>query len=240
MTEIVNSGERILLEKESALMIARHLCAYKFAQGYVNNRRVLDLGCGQGYGSFLLSENAKEVTGLDYHEPAISYAREKYKRDNLKFIHLNASSLKKLEERFDCICCFQVIEHIKEVDEFLMDIGGLLGENGIFICSTPNKLDASPNSLGPANKFHVKEYLAEEFFQLLKKYFDEVSMSGLKRSRRLNFFRRLKKTGITKVLPGSVDPVRKFYSKIDCTNFVVTDTRLSTALDFFAICKNKV
>ena len=50
MKEIDNTGERILLEKETPLMISRHFCAYKFARDFVSGKEVLDIGCGEGRG----------------------------------------------------------------------------------------------------------------------------------------------------------------------------------------------
>lgn len=46
MIDISNTGERILLDKETPLMIARHFCAYRFARDYVGNKTGLDIGCG--------------------------------------------------------------------------------------------------------------------------------------------------------------------------------------------------
>jgi protein-L-isoaspartate O-methyltransferase len=73
---ISNTGERILLDKETPLMIARHFRAYKFAKDYVCNKTVLDIGCGEGYGTYYLGGFAKEVMGIDYDEAIIDYARD--------------------------------------------------------------------------------------------------------------------------------------------------------------------
>jgi len=238
MSDIVNTGERILLEKESALMIARHLSAYKFAQCYCRGKKVLDVGCGEGYGSNYLAESASSVLGLDYNQDVINYARQKYKRNNLEFRVQRIEELGSLGEKFDCICSFQVIEHIKDAGAFLDNIKRLLGPGGIFICSTPNRLDASPNSSKPHNKFHVREYLYLEFDALLEKYFGSRKIFGLKRGRKLNFYRRLKKIGICNFLPVSLDPVKKFYSCINTANFVLVEREIESALDFIAVSRD--
>jgi 2-polyprenyl-3-methyl-5-hydroxy-6-metoxy-1,4-benzoquinol methylase len=75
MTEIINTGERILLEKETPLMIARHFCAYKFAQAFILGKEVLDIGCGEGYGADFLADFAQEVLGIDYDKVVINYAK---------------------------------------------------------------------------------------------------------------------------------------------------------------------
>ncbi len=219
-------------------MIARHQSAYKFAFPFVKGKRILDIGCGEGYGSFYLAGAAREVLGVDYDTSAVTYARGKYLKDNLQFAVVDVKNLASLDKHFDVICCFQVIEHIRDDKGFLASVKHLLADSGIFICSTPNKLDASPNSTTPCNKFHCREYLLEEYKTLLTEYFTRVEILGLKRSRELNFFRRLKKIGIFKALPKRIDPVKKFYDRISTRHFTLVHKNIERALDFIAVCGN--
>lgn len=226
---IENTGERILLEKETPLMISRHLCAYKFARGYVAGKKVLDIGCGEGYGSYYLAEEAGRVRGIDYSPDAISLAADKYRRDNLGFSVLDVKELSTITERFSVICSFQFIEHLSSAEGFLNGVSGLLDEGGLFICSTPNKIDASKGSDTPLNRFHLKEYFCAEFRELLGRHFTGVELFGLKRSLKLNFLRRLKKIGLY--------PAKSFYAMGNCSNFVMVREKLETALDFIAVCR---
>lgn len=173
---LFDTGERILLDKETPLMISRHLCAYRFAKYFVFNKRVLDIGSGEGYGSNYLAEFAKEVVGIDYDKTIIDYSKNKYKRDNLLFRPVDINDLGTLNDEFEAVCAFQVIEHIVNAKEFLNNVRKLLKDNGMFICSTPNRQDASPHSEVPFNKFHVKEYLSDDFSELLKMHFKKVEM----------------------------------------------------------------
>lgn len=236
MAYIADTGERILLEKESPLMIARHFCAYRFAKDFVYGKTVLDIGCGEGYGSHYLAGFAKEVTGIDYDKAIIDYAKNKYRINNLIFYTVDIKELKSIKNEFDIVCSFQVMEHFQDIEIFLDNIKPLLSPDGIFICSTPNKLDASPGSDKPLNKFHVREYLWNEFEELLKIYFRGVNMFGLKRGGELNLYRRLKKIGLFNFLPDYINPVKRFYERIDCDNFIIVKNNLDTALDFIAVC----
>ena len=240
MTTIANTGERIILEKETPLMIARHFSAYRFAAEYVRNKIVLDIGCGEGYGSYHLADSAREVLGIDYDKTAIEYAENRYQRKNLRFTAMDVKDIDLLRNKYDVICSFQVIEHIKDADIFLGKVRDLLNERGLFICSTPNKQDASPNSSEPLNKFHIREYLHEEFKELLGSYFKDVEIAGLKRGLKMNFFRRLKKIGVFNFLPQGMNPVSKFYSKMNCDNFIITKNKVGDALDFIAKCKVEI
>ncbi|MFA5356536.1 MAG: class I SAM-dependent methyltransferase [Candidatus Omnitrophota bacterium] len=240
MPQVLNTGERILPEKESPLMTARHLCAYEFAGRFVKGKAVLDIGCGEGYGSHYLAGSAKNVTGIDYSKEAIEHAKNKYPLDNLAFYSVNIKELDSIKDKFDIICSFQVIEHLEDPGGFLGNVKGLLSPGGVFICSTPNRLDASPNSDKPANRFHVKEYLFDEFMLLLGEYFDSVEPLGLKRGRRLNLNRRLKKIGLFNFLPDCINPVKRFYSGIGCGNFIYIKNNLDTALDFIVVCRGLI
>jgi 2-polyprenyl-3-methyl-5-hydroxy-6-metoxy-1,4-benzoquinol methylase len=117
MIEVVNTGERILLEKETPLMIARHFCAYNFAKDFVKGKEVLDIGCGEGYGSSFMAGYAKKVLGIDYNETVIDYARDKYSKPGLNFLVLDINNLDTLDKKFDVICSFQNIEHIRDTED---------------------------------------------------------------------------------------------------------------------------
>lgn len=236
MTEIINTGERILLEKETPLMIARHFCAYKFARDYVRNKDVLDIGCGEGYGADFMADSAKDVLGIDYDRVVIDYAKNKYHKDNLRFSVTDIKDLDSIAQKFSVICSFQNIEHIRDTAKLLTDVLSLLREDGIFICSTCNKKDASPGKEIPFNKFHVKEYLVDEFRGLLEGYFSKVELFGLKRGFALKFNRRLKKIGLFNFLPSELNPVKRFYRNINCSNFSYVKKDIDNCLDFIAIC----
>jgi len=237
MAEIINTGERILLDKETPLMIARHFCAYKFAKDFVSGKSVLDVGCGEGYGSDFLAGYANEVLGIDYDNDVISYAKEKYNKKNLQFLGLDIKDLSSLHRKFDVICSFQNIEHIRDTDELLKDILSLLNDSGVFICSTCNMKDASPGRTTPFNKFHVKEYVIDEFRNLLETHFKKVEIAGLNRGFALKACRRLKKIGLFNFLPERLDPVRRFFAQADCKYFLWTKKEIGNCLDFIAVCK---
>lgn len=236
MKELIDTGERILLEKETPLMIARHLCAYKFAKDYVLGKEVLDIGCGEGYGSFYLSGFAARVTGIDYDEAIIDYAKNKYQKENLRFFVTDAENLNYLKGKFQAACSFQFIEHIQDAHSLLININNLLEDGGIFICSTPNIKDASGESGTPLNRFHAKEYLYPEFKQLLEAHFKRVDLFALKRGGRLKFYIRLKKIGLFNFLPDKINPVKRFYNNINCGKFLLEKDNFDAGLDFIAVC----
>jgi len=237
--DINNTGERILLDKESPLMIARHFCAYKFAKDSVQDKEVLDIGCGEGYGADYLANYAKSVQGIDYDQGVIAYAKNKYKKNNLNFAVLDIKNLDSIGKQFDIVCSFQNIEHIKETDKLLNNICKLLTENGVFICSTCNMKDASPGRSTPFNRFHVKEYLIDEFKWMLRQHFSQVDIFGLNRGIKLKIFRRLKKSGLFKFLPHQLNFVDKFFDKASCEYFFWSKNRLGDSLDFIAFCRRK-
>ena len=76
------SGE---IERYSPEMRGRiayeHIQRYLFAANFVADKTVLDVACGEGYGSGLLSSRAARVVGLDIDRPAIAAATERYRRE---------------------------------------------------------------------------------------------------------------------------------------------------------------
>lgn len=147
-----------------------HLHRYAFAGNFVKNKVVLDVACGEGYGSNLLAQNALEVVGVDIDDETIKKAAARYKKPNLKFIKGNATELPFGEKQFDIVVSFETIEHIEEHHQMLLEIKRVLRPEGLLIISTPDKKTYSGET-GYKNKFHVKELYKEEFHNLVQPYF---------------------------------------------------------------------
>lgn len=172
------TGERYTPWVADPLISYEHLHRYGFAREFVKGKKVLDLGCGEGYGSLILAEEAKEVIGADIDQVAVRHASLKYVRGNLRFIQGSIIDLPiKGKGVFDVIVCFEALEHIREHDELMKEVKRLLRSDGIFIISTPNKHTYSdqPNYQNP---FHLKELYLDEFNGLLNANFNNTFIYG--------------------------------------------------------------
>ncbi|MBI5099765.1 MAG: methyltransferase domain-containing protein [Nitrospirae bacterium] len=180
MKKLEWTGERYVPWADDFVTAYEHLHRYGFVREFVHGKKVLDLACGEGYGSFMLSEAADSVTGIDIDDLSITHAQAKYIKENLSFIQGSITQVP-VEGKgiFDVIVCFEALEHIEEHDELMKEVKRLLKENGIFIVSTPNKYIYSdlPNYHNP---FHVKELYLEEFNKLLSDIFKNVYLYGQK------------------------------------------------------------
>jgi GT2 family glycosyltransferase/2-polyprenyl-3-methyl-5-hydroxy-6-metoxy-1,4-benzoquinol methylase len=172
------TGERYLPWLEEAAIGYEHLHRYAYATQFVQNKRVLDLACGEGYGSCLLARTAESVVGIDIDKRAIKHARNKYIKQNLDFqigsitqIPITGTHL------FDVAVCFEALEHIEEHQKLLSEVKRLLTPNGIFIVSTPNK-KVYTDEPQFNNPFHVHELYFDEFRELFEKYFKHVQFLG--------------------------------------------------------------
>jgi ubiquinone/menaquinone biosynthesis C-methylase UbiE len=155
---------------------AEHLHRYAITLDLVVNRSVLDLACGEGYGSKLLSHAAGSVIGIDIDSPTIESASKKYISPNLRFLTGSATSIPLQENAVDIVVSFETIEHLIDHEAMLKECKRVLKTGGLLIISTPNK---NKYSKQPAlqNPFHLKELSGEEFRTLLRKYFTQVKIA---------------------------------------------------------------
>ncbi|NQT46458.1 MAG: class I SAM-dependent methyltransferase [Candidatus Omnitrophica bacterium] len=177
-----------------------HLSRYKFALQYAKGRSVLDAGCGSGYGAhFLKLEGASMVYGIDISARAIGYARQNFLAEGLDFECTDLTKTLNLKDRyFDVIISFEIIEHIKDTAAYLSNLARLLKGDGYCIFSTPNRDINSPGWSIPHNSYHVKEYNASEFQDLLNGYFSTSVLFGQYPSRRIIDLRK-RKLGLRKM-----------------------------------------
>jgi ubiquinone/menaquinone biosynthesis C-methylase UbiE len=78
---------------EDYLVYLKHLALYRFAARYTAQKCVLDLGCGEGYGSDALAHTAHFVVATDRNVEVVLHARQKYTRANLAFVVCDAQAL---------------------------------------------------------------------------------------------------------------------------------------------------
>ncbi len=173
------TGERFLpwlsdIQPDIAL---EHMSRYFAARRFCKGKKVLDVACGEGYGSKILSETAESVLGIDISKEAVDNAKAAYQSGNLKFSVLDALCLENLEQSFDLVTAFEMIEHIEMQDEFLSQVRKVLKKDGIFMVSTPDKF-VHEHEWHTHNEFHVKELYFYEFKELLERHFRYCSFYG--------------------------------------------------------------
>ena len=174
------TGERYVSDLNSAQISYEHWHRYLYATQFVKGKDVLDIASGEGYGSHLLAQTAKSVTGIDISHEAIAFANESYRQSNLSFLQ---GAMEKIPvagtDKIDVVVSFETIEHVNtEAQElFLKEVKRLLRDDGIFIVSSPNKLLYS-DIPKYKNEFHLKEFYEQEFFEFLQIFFRHVILFG--------------------------------------------------------------
>ncbi|MCC6847843.1 MAG: class I SAM-dependent methyltransferase [Deltaproteobacteria bacterium] len=213
VSPVLHSGERPGYGDGFAYDEARHLAAYLYARELARDRQVLDAGCGEGFGTVLLAETARRVTGVDYSAAAVAAAAAKYRRPNLEFRRLDVYELPGLDLRFDLVTNFQVIEHLADPVRFLTAVRSALGPGGMLMLTTPNR-SASVSE----NPYHLREYVADELLAMLRPLFGRVDLYSMmgnekvrafdaERARQVRGILRFDPLGLRKLLP---DPIVKY------------------------------
>ncbi|WP_244099308.1 glycoside hydrolase family 99-like domain-containing protein [Burkholderia gladioli] len=167
---IPGMSAHIEVEHMHRYLVARRLCAGK---------RVLDIACGEGYGSYALSRAAALVTGVDISEEAVQHARAAYghRADNLDFVVGSAADIPLDDASFDIVVSFETIEHHDQHEAMIREIKRVLRPGGLVVISSPNKHEYS-DVTGYSNPWHVKELYLDEFESLLRGTFAKVDLYG--------------------------------------------------------------
>ncbi len=170
------TGERFVPGDPNAKgeMWYEHWHRYHYVLPLVTSKNVLDVACGEGYGSALMSRHAAAVHGVDISTEAIAHGRNAYAdRSNLEFVEASCTQLPFEAAKFDVVVSFETIEHIHEQAAFLDEVRRVLKPEGVLILSCPNKAEYS-DKRGFANEFHVKELYRPELEALLAPRFSQT------------------------------------------------------------------
>lgn len=164
------TGERLVPDAQHGELVhAEHLARYLLATQLATGRRVLDVACGEGYGTAMLAEQgATSAVGVDVDEPTVRHAAARYP---CEFRRADIAALPFSDDAFDLVVSFETIEHVPDPEAALAELARVLAPAGLLMISTPNTHEYLVD-----NEFHTREFSHEEFKALLEQRFASVRL----------------------------------------------------------------
>jgi SAM-dependent methyltransferase len=194
-----------------------HIATYDWAEKYTAGAKVLDFGTGTGYGAARMAGSAASVTGVDVSDAAVSYARDRYKADNLDFQKISPvedAPLPFPDDTFDVVTSFQVIEHVPSPQAYLAEAKRVLKPGGTLLCVTPDRTTRLFPGQKPWNVWHLYEFLPQELARIVSQQFTVVENIGMTAppeivKLELDRCRKLKLAAYPFTFPGVPEKVRQ-------------------------------
>ncbi len=243
--ELLLTGERTLpgIPAEN-YWFRRHEAAYVFLSGRLAGARLLEIGCGEGYGAHLLSDRFGFTAALDYDPAAMANLSRRYPR--LAGCRANLAALPVRAGTIDAAVSLQVLEHVWVPAEFLAECRRVLSSDGTLVMSTPNRLTFSPGlarGAKPQNPFHVREFDAQELISLLAQAgFEVLALLGLRAGPRLrmldaDFAGGLVAAQLAVAPPDWSPSLRAAVTSVTVEDFLVDDQDIATSLDLIVLAR---
>ncbi|MBD8657077.1 glycosyltransferase [Oxalobacteraceae sp. CFBP 13730] len=216
------TGERYMPTEAGRIQL-EHYHRYATVMELVSGKTVLDVACGEGYGSAMLADAAVHVTGVDISDEAVEHAARSYQKANLVYRQGSAIALDFADASFDVVVSFETIEHLAEQEDMLREIRRVLRPQGVLVISSPNRPVYSEES-GEHNEFHVKELDFGEFDALLKQQFGAIRYLG----------QRMLMGSVIQLLDGQPSAYRAWH--LEGTQMLPGAAGLTDAVYFVAVC----
>jgi SAM-dependent methyltransferase len=230
------TGERTLPDVPAEnYWFRRHLVVYEWIAARCAGLKVVDMACGEGYGTDVLARRAREVTGVDANPEAFEHARLKYTRPGVRFVR---NMIELHAERCDVVVFLQTIEHVPDPAGVLRHFKEMA--RTVYV-STPNLLTlAPPGADRSGNPWHLREYRVAEFRALCESVFERVELYGLFHARKLRAHELALRAGWDRLHP-ALRITKAFYDRfipaINAHDFALRRDGLEGALDFVAVLR---
>lgn len=165
---------------EAQRHIYEHIGAY-----WCSGRTVLDIGCSLGVGSNILSDGARHVWGYDVNDEALIFAASTFGRSNLEFAKVNIEdkddpTIVRPHGAFEVVVVSEVLEHLEDYETALQNIKSFfshkLGTVGFI--TVPNIANPDVAEADANNTLHLNHWSYGEFYELLTKHFNHVTLYG--------------------------------------------------------------
>lgn len=140
-----------------------HLEQYIFACNYCYKKKVLDIGCGDGYGPHILSYGANHLDVVDKNTKVLARAKRLYRNFADTNYHAMDLETEFPEGKWDVIVALQILEHLENVEDCVKYTRQALNKDGILIFGIPHMLSAED---------HKRLYKAKDVLNLFKDFND--------------------------------------------------------------------
>lgn len=172
------TGERCVPWAPDVQVVYEHFHRYLWASQFVADKRVLDLGSGEGFGAAILAQSACRVLGIDIDEQTVRHSSLNYEDEKLSFVLGTALDLSACgTDSFDVVVAFEIIEHVQDHDRVLEEIARVLTPEGTLVISTPDRVVYSDVE-GRNNPYHEHELSRDELEALLAAHFPHMALWG--------------------------------------------------------------
>lgn len=163
------SAERVSRDTSDNYVFQRSLLAYHAAAERIGGD-VLEIGTGTGYGIEIAAPRSRSFITIDKNPPSADLPQ----LPHVEFHEATVPPLAFEANSFDFVISFQVIEHVKRDIDLIREVKRVLRPGGKFIVTTPNARMSLTR-----NPWHIREYTADEFRNILECEFSDVEALGV-------------------------------------------------------------
>ena len=171
----MSAAEERLANDPTSELWGEHRSRYRFAAQFVAGQRVLDVACGSGFGLVMLIEAGATPIGLDYAGEPLQAIH--VGSPDARLVRGDATRLPLRSASIDHVVSFETLEHVPDAHAFVLELRRVLKPGGRLVLSTPNRA-FGPLERHTANRFHVREFTADELRELLGECFENVKLYG--------------------------------------------------------------
>ncbi len=214
------TGERVIPGRVPADLLNEHLGRYSFAETVVAGKRVLDAGCGVGYGAARLAALADTVYALDNAAEAVRSGYAQYR--NVRFVQGDCAQLPFRSGSLDAVVAFEVIEHLQDWEALLREAARALRPSGMFLASTPNRVYYEASRDEP-NPFHVHEFDYNEFCRELARHFSHRTIFFENHANAITFMPQEVAGVRTRLEPADANPDAAHFFLAACSQAPIYD-----------------
>jgi SAM-dependent methyltransferase len=238
VTTLTLTGERTLpgIAGEN-YWFRRHEVAYEWLAPWCTGARVVDAGCGEGYGAAYLARSASRVVALDYAPEVAGHIAARY--NAVDAVRADLQRLPVADGAAEVVVHLQTIEHLHDQAGFVRECARVLRPAGTLVVTTPNRLTFSPGRDTPLNPFHTRELSADELRDLLAPSFAVTRMLGVRHGRRIARWERAHGSLVDAQLASSPDGwparLRAFVASLRAGDFAISARDVGTSLDLLAV-----
>lgn len=154
------------------------LALLRRAGGLAKGRRGVDVGCGDGVMMYKVLRAGGNIAGVDLSGAGLRLARREVTArmgTPPNVMRASATALPLASASVDYVLSIEVIEHVPDVGAYLAEIGRILKPGGLFLLTTPHRLESGELQ----DPYHVVEYDAAGLAELLGRGFHEVRVWGM-------------------------------------------------------------